>query len=95
MQEKYFELDQFISIYFGEDFDLFENTIPEIVANYIGCSTPSDREKLISQIDTFLARHPNDLSEAFDDAWIPQFSVRLWGHTARSFLDEIKDLLHP
>jgi len=93
MHEKHFELDQFISIYFGEDSDLFGNTIPEIIADYIGCSTPSDREKLIAQIDDFLARHPHDLDEVFDNTWAPQFSVRLWGHTARSFLDQVKNLL--
>ncbi|KAB0635779.1 contact-dependent growth inhibition system immunity protein [Burkholderia latens] len=93
MDTKHVELDQFISIYFGQDFDLFGNTIPEIVADYVSSSTEAERKKLLFDIDEFISLHPTDMEDAFENQFGKWFGVDLWGHTAKSFLEEIKRLL--
>ncbi|WP_322010598.1 contact-dependent growth inhibition system immunity protein [Paraburkholderia sp. J12] len=92
-EDKYPELSNFIQIYFGEDFDLWGNTMEEILALYRSESDPVARGTLRSEIDHF--RHDNsfDLDASFKAAYGLFVNPVSWGHTTASFLDELKRFL--
>ncbi|KAB0633354.1 contact-dependent growth inhibition system immunity protein [Burkholderia latens] len=79
--------------YFNQDFDIWGNTIDEIVKCYKDDSTASDRSELILEIDQFIAEHPRDLESAFYANYNNGFDPVLWGYNAASFLEELKRLL--
>ncbi|NML31677.1 contact-dependent growth inhibition system immunity protein [Paraburkholderia antibiotica] len=90
--ERYPEMDNFFSIYFGQDFDLFGETVPEIVA----CYKKGYRHhyaNLLREIVEFRSEHPEDL----DNAFIPfsrGFRPEGRGYTTASFLDEVQRVLN-
>jgi len=85
-------MDHLFTTYFGQDFDLFGETVPEIVACYKRDS-PYDYENLIREINSFRTEHPHDLTIAFDQIYGHGFSPEPWGYTTASLLDEIQRLL--
>ncbi|SMG59387.1 contact-dependent growth inhibition system immunity protein [Paraburkholderia susongensis] len=90
--ELYPEMDHIFAIYFGQDFDLFGETVPEIVACYKKDS-PYHYEKLLRELGAFRQEHPNDLDSAFEKDYGRDFDPKLWGYTTASFFDELKRLL--
>ncbi|WP_245621134.1 contact-dependent growth inhibition system immunity protein [Paraburkholderia ferrariae] len=91
--EKYENLEQLIFGRFHEDFDLFGDTIQELVLSYKEGRSKDEVDATISEIDAFKIHNPDDLDAAFKDEFGYQCNPRLWGHTAASFLDELKRLL--
>ncbi len=85
-------MDHIFSVYFGQDFDLFGETVPEIVACYKKDS-PYDYENLIREIDTFRSEHPDNLDAVFKQLFRRGFRPEGLGYTTASFLDEIQRLL--
>ncbi|HEY2024866.1 contact-dependent growth inhibition system immunity protein [Paraburkholderia sp.] len=90
--ERYPEMDHIFDVYFGQDFDLFGATVPEIVSCYKKDS-PYDYENLIREIDEFIAEHPHDLDAAFKQLFRRGFRPEGAGYTTTAFLDEIRRLL--
>ncbi|SDQ32238.1 contact-dependent growth inhibition system immunity protein [Paraburkholderia tuberum] len=91
--ERYPAMDHLMRTYFGQDFDLFGETVPEIVACYKQDS-PHDYANLVREIDSFRTEHSHDLAIAFDQMYGRGFSPEPWGYTVASFLDEIQRLLN-
>ena len=89
----YPELDQSLHVYFGEDFDIWGNTIEELVGCYKRDSPVSDRQILRDEIARFRQAHTNNLDEAFLDSYKNFFNPPLWKHTTDSFLTEVDRLL--
>ncbi|WP_028229580.1 contact-dependent growth inhibition system immunity protein [Paraburkholderia ferrariae] len=89
--ERYPEMDHLFTIYFGQDFDLFGATVPEIVACYKKDS-PYHYENLIREMDSFRKEHPDDLEAAFKP-FRRGFRPEGRGYTTASYLDEIRRLL--
>jgi hypothetical protein len=89
----YPELDQLLHVYFGEDFDLWGHTVEELVGCYKRDSPVSDHQILRDEIARFRQAHPNDLDEAFLDAYKNFFNPPPWNHTTDSFLTELDHLL--
>ncbi|NML30448.1 contact-dependent growth inhibition system immunity protein [Paraburkholderia antibiotica] len=90
--ERYPEMEQFFCAYFGQDFDLFGNTVSEIVECYKkGC--PHNYGDVIREIELFRNEHPNDLATAFEENFLSAFTPEPWGYTILSFLDEVERLL--
>lgn len=85
-------MDHLFNTYFGQDFDLFGETVLEIVACYKK-DCPYDYENLVREIDSFRSEHPNDLDSAFEKDYGHDFDPVLWGYTTASFLEELKRLL--
>ncbi|MCC8393561.1 hypothetical protein LJ656_13265 [Paraburkholderia sp. MMS20-SJTR3] len=85
-------MDNLFEIYFGQDFDIFGETVPEIVARYKK-DFRHHYQKLIREIDLFRNRHPNDLDTAFHQRYWRHFSAEPWGYTTVSFLEEVQRLL--
>ena len=92
-KDKYPELANFIENYFGEDFDLWGNTIPEIVDFYKRESEPSQHNLLINEINNFTNNNIDDLDRCFKEVYGLYFDPEPWGHTTSSFLNELKRLL--
>jgi len=91
--DKYPELSAFIHNYFGEDAELWGNTIEGIFALYRSESEPAAHSALESEIDAFRRDHPRDLDASFKAAYGFFFDPAPWRHTTASFLDELKRLL--
>lgn len=90
--EKYFELWQ-MTAHFGEDFDLFGETVEEIVASCKQDLSADFIRNVILQIDEFKAENKENTDVAFVKTFGELGHVNMWGHTPASFLDELKRLL--
>ncbi|WP_084170088.1 contact-dependent growth inhibition system immunity protein [Paraburkholderia ferrariae] len=91
--DKYGYLTGLIRSRFHEDFDIFGNSVEELVSSYIEKMPKSEIDALISDIDSFKADFPDTLDSEFNERYGSQFDPVLWGHTTASFLDEVKRLL--
>ncbi|WP_028226600.1 contact-dependent growth inhibition system immunity protein [Paraburkholderia ferrariae] len=91
--DRYPRMHEIFGAYFNQDFDLWGDTIPEIVACYKRDSPPDYHRELITEIDSFLDEHSKDLDSAFQRDCYSGFNPALWGYTTASFLDELKRLL--
>ncbi|MGS1004715.1 contact-dependent growth inhibition system immunity protein [Burkholderia glumae] len=91
--DRYPELSNFIKNYFGEDFDLWGNTIEEIFALYKSENDISARSQLGRDIDAFRCDNSSDLDVSFKALYGLFFNPVSWNHTTASFLDELKRLL--
>ncbi|WP_233831905.1 contact-dependent growth inhibition system immunity protein [Paraburkholderia sp. ZP32-5] len=89
----YENLYQLICGRFHEDFDLFGNTIEELVLSFTRECTPEEINATVTDIDRFKGDHAGNLDTAFEEQFGRQFDPTLWGHTTESFLDELKRLL--
>jgi hypothetical protein len=87
------ELDQLLHIYFGQDFDLWGNTIEELVGCYKRDSPVKDHQALLEEIARFRQTHSQDLDAAFHSAYPNETNPAGWGHTTDSFLTEVERLL--
>ncbi|NML34805.1 contact-dependent growth inhibition system immunity protein [Paraburkholderia antibiotica] len=91
--DRYLVLSNFLEGYLGEEFELWGNTIEEIVAAYKRESQPLERLILVGQIDQFCRDHAANLDTAFKAAYGLTFNPVRWGHTTASFLEEVMRLL--
>ena len=89
----YPELDQLLHVYFGEDFDMWGNTVQDLVGCYKRDSPVEDHHALRDEIARFRLAHPTDLDEAFLASYKNFFNPPLWNHTTDSFLTEVDRLL--
>jgi hypothetical protein len=90
---EYPELNQLFGVYLNQDFDLWGESIQEIVACYKRDSPVADHKSMVKEIDKFRAMHPHDLDEAFDSLYGHEFLPEPWGYTTDSFLKELQRLL--
>jgi hypothetical protein len=89
----YPQIDQLLHVYFGQDFDIWGNTIEEIVGCYKRDSPVEFQQALRDDIARFRQAHPHDLDAAFLAAYKYDFNPPLWKHTTDSFLTEVDRLL--
>lgn len=80
-------------VMFGQDYDLFGETVEEIVLAFKKEADGELTADVISQIDGFKKENKNDLDVAFVKTFGELGHVDMWGHTHASFLDEVKRLL--
>ncbi|MCC8391205.1 hypothetical protein LJ656_01275 [Paraburkholderia sp. MMS20-SJTR3] len=91
--DRYPQLYLVCRAYFGQDFDLFGDTIAEIVSCYMQDSPPQHHQDLIREINLFFTDHPDTIELEFKREYGTGFKPKLWGHTSTSFLNELKRLL--
>jgi hypothetical protein len=89
----YPELDQLIGTYFNQDFDLWGETIEEVVRSYVQGTSAEQRDLLRSEIDRFVAESATELDAVFSQKYGFDLDPTPWGHTALSFLREVQRLL--
>ncbi|MGF6552966.1 contact-dependent growth inhibition system immunity protein [Paraburkholderia youngii] len=94
LSERYPAMEHIFTTYFGQDFDLFGNTVPEIITSYKRNESYWHRN-LIRELASFRSEHPNenDLEAAFQKWFRRGFRYEVDGYTTASFLDEIQRLL--
>lgn len=90
---EYPRLSTLIDVYFGEEFSIWGDTIPEIIASYKRERDDSTCASVVREIDDFIHAHASDLDEAFSNVYGFYLDPEPWGHTAFSFLDEVRRLL--
>ncbi|MDF0604183.1 contact-dependent growth inhibition system immunity protein [Neisseriaceae bacterium TC5R-5] len=81
--------------YLMQDYDLFGNTLEEIVASYKSRQlTPETSKAAIQEVNDFISRHPNDLDEYFNALYGFTFDPVLWGYKDTvTFFAHLKTLL--
>lgn len=65
-------LDTLVKVFFGQDMDLFGDTVPAALDEYVASSGPDDWAALRQDVAAFLAAHPPGARDA-------AFAAR-WGH---------------
>jgi len=91
--EKYPHLTGLIHARFHEDFDLFGDSVEELISSCTEKMPRSMIDAIQSDIDAFMVDHPGTLESAFDERFGSQFDPALWGYTTASFLEEVTRLL--
>jgi hypothetical protein len=89
----YPELDHLLHGYFNQDYDLWGNTIEEIVDCYKRETAADVHRALRDEITRFIRAHPQDLDAAFLKAYPNEVDPSGWGHTTVSFLVEVDRLM--
>ncbi|MCC8395762.1 hypothetical protein LJ656_24565 [Paraburkholderia sp. MMS20-SJTR3] len=91
--ESYPQLTNFLESCFGEDVELWGDTIEDIVALYKSENPPAAQLILIDDINRFSCDHGQNLDDAFAAAYDFTFDPVPWGHTTASFFELVKRLL--
>lgn len=86
------QLDCFIIIYFGQDYDLIDDSdeIEPKIDAYIADTHFALRHGLIADIDLFL-EECDDLEKDFHNRYQHDFSPELWGTTPEEFLNLVRN----
>lgn len=92
-RDRYPELSELIDVYFGEEFAIWGDTIPEIIASYRRERGDLTCASVAREIDGFIHAHASNLDEAFRNVYGFYIDPKPWGHTAFSFLNEVRRLL--
>ncbi|WP_262420100.1 contact-dependent growth inhibition system immunity protein [Paraburkholderia sp. 31.1] len=90
---RYENLYQLIGGRFHEDFDLFGNTIEELVLSFTCECTPEEINATVAEIDRFKSDHAGNLDAAFEENFGYQCDPTVWEQTTEAFLDKLKRLL--
>ena len=89
----YPELDQLFGAYLHQDYQLFGDTIEEVVACYKDDSSAEQVQHMLDEIDRFRVEHSKDLDSALLALYGNDFDPKLWGHTAASFFRLVEGVL--
>ncbi|MGI4831120.1 MAG: contact-dependent growth inhibition system immunity protein [Janthinobacterium lividum] len=93
----YPHLDYLLESYFHQDFDIFGNTLAEVIAKYTEDESESERRGTISDIHRFLEQYgqTNDsLAGALERVFKPGVIIEGWeGLTSSQWLGKIARLL--
>jgi len=92
-ESSYQSLDYLIHAYFNQDFDLWGETTEQIISCFRRENDDEQSRSVIADIDRLKAEHSADLDRNFDELYGLYVNPQAWGHTAASFLDEVKRLL--
>lgn len=87
---RYPDLWQLIGAYFNQDFDMFGDSIEELIALYISESDSVTRKRVIKDIDRFVSENAGTVEEAY----CREFGEEIdWGISHQEFLKKIRLLL--
>jgi hypothetical protein len=92
MNHEYPALLSLVRMYFGEDFDLWGNTVPEIIACYKSESESDGWDAISNDINNFRLNNSNNLDSAFEEVCGDYIDPEPWGYTTDSFLKELQKL---
>ena len=87
--DDYSALADLIGAWFHQDYDIEGETIPEIIATFRAVTTPAERALVSTDIARFIAEHPRDLDEAFENTFRPGVIPSAFSGSTRRFLDDI------
>ncbi|QGY31671.1 contact-dependent growth inhibition system immunity protein [Pantoea cypripedii] len=86
------ELDCFITVYFGQDYDLIDDSdeIEPKIDAFIADTHFALRHGLIADID-LLTEECDDLDKGFNHRYGSDFDPKLWGTNPTAFLQLVRD----
>lgn len=97
MSNGYFHPDpigQLMGAYFNQDSaDFYGPTIEDVMAGYLRDGSMEDNLYIGNAIRTFIADHPIDLEEVFEQEYCSEFDPSGAGFTARTFLERLLVLI--
>lgn len=76
---------------FGQDYDLFGESVEEILASYRETENTATVRKTVDEARALLAQYPGEqqLELAVAELADGEFAPAPWGYTARSFLEKV------
>ena len=89
----YVHLDNLIFSYFNQDFDLGGDSLESIANDFNNSHSPEQRVLVKEDIKKFLSDNIANTEEKFSEYYGFDVDPNLWGHTAKSFLDELLKLI--
>lgn len=89
----YPELDQLFGAYLHQDYQLFGNTIEEVVACYKRESSSEQLKQMLNEIARFRAENTEHLDSVLQARYGNDFDPKLWGHTAATFFELLESVL--
>jgi len=89
----YPQLDHLVHAYLNQDYEISGSTIEEVVNCYQQDRDEKDRSRLLDDMEHFRQAHPENLDEAFLEAYGFDFDPRLWDLTTSAFFDVVKLVL--
>ncbi|WP_336749169.1 contact-dependent growth inhibition system immunity protein [Pantoea vagans] len=93
MNKNYKNIGTLIRVFFGQDYDLFGETVEEVLNSYLETENPKTAEKVCQEAEYLLTLNDQELIEAFQSISQGEFNPEPWGETVRTFLEKIKNHL--
>ena len=85
----YQHLDNLIFSYFNQDYDLGGDSFDSIVDDFNNSHSTEQRTQVKDDIRNFLADNTGNTEELFSERYGFDVDPSLWGHSAKSFLEEL------
>ncbi|WP_337025109.1 contact-dependent growth inhibition system immunity protein [Pantoea anthophila] len=82
-----------IRVFFGQDYDLFGETVEEVLDSYLETENLKTAGKVCLEAECLLSLNEQSLTETFESISQGEFYPEPWGETERSFLEKIKNYL--
>ncbi|MDQ1211148.1 contact-dependent growth inhibition system immunity protein [Pantoea anthophila] len=93
MNTSYKNIGTLIRVFFGQDYDLFGETVEEVLDSYLETENPKTAGKVCLEAEYLLSLNEQSLTETFESISQGEFNPEPWGETERSFLEKIKNYL--
>lgn len=93
MNKSYKNIGTLIRVFFGQDYDLFGETVEEVLDSYLETENPKTAEKVCQEAEYLLSLNDQVLIEAFQSISQGEFNPEPWGETVRTFLEKINNYL--
>lgn len=93
MNKSYKNIGTLIRVFFGQDYDLFGETLEEVLDSYLETENPKIVMKACQEAENLLSLNDESLTEAFETISQGEFYPEPWGETVRSFLEKLKSHL--
>ncbi|MGV2879749.1 contact-dependent growth inhibition system immunity protein [Pantoea vagans] len=93
MNKSYKNIGTLIRVFFGQDYDLFGETVEEVLDSYLETENPKTAEKVCQEAEYLLSLNDQALIEAFQSISQGEFNPESWGETVRTFLEKINSYL--
>ncbi|HGM6999055.1 TPA: contact-dependent growth inhibition system immunity protein [Serratia marcescens] len=84
-------LGTLVRVFFGQNYDLFGESVEEILASYRETENTATVRKTVDEARALLAQYPEEqqLELAVAELADGEFAPAPWGYTARSFLEKV------
>ncbi|MCL2892122.1 contact-dependent growth inhibition system immunity protein [Brenneria tiliae] len=93
-KENYSSVKTLMSVFFGQDFEIFGDSVEDIMESYFATVNDISCEMLSEQVDALLSiPDDKDLEAIMSELAENQFRPEPWGETWRSYLSKVKSCL--
>lgn len=93
MDKNYKNIGILIRVFFGQDYDLFGETVEEVLDSYLETENQKTAEKVCQEAESLLLLNDKALTEEFETICQREFDPEPWGKTVRTLLEKIKSYL--